>query len=210
MADIVLAQAEIEEDPGIAVTEDGEVVGGATLAEGEVYEGAAAEEHATGMPQLDVETFPNQIFWLVLTLVAIFMILNRVALPRIAAVLAERQGTITNDIATAEDLRNKAKEAEAQYDKALADARAEAGRIAQAARDEIQADLDAAIAKADEEIAARTAESEKEIAAIRDEASASVREVARDAAAEIVRMLGVEPDQAAVDAAVDSRVEAQQ
>ena len=160
------------------------------------------------MPQLDISTFPNQIFWLVLTLVAIYFMLNRVALPRIGAVLAERQGTITNDIAAAEDLRNKAKEAEAAYDKALADARAEAQRIAQGARAEIQADLDAAIARADAEIAERTAESEAEIAQIRDEATASVREVAREAAAEIVRKLGLEPDQGAIDAAVDARVEA--
>lgn len=204
MADIVLAQAETGD--GIAVTEDGEVVGGEAHLEGEAHEGAAAEEHAPGMPQLDVTTFPNQIFWLVLTLVAIFMILSRVALPRIAAVLAERQGTITNDIAAAEDLRSRAKEAEAAYEKALSDARAEASRIAQSARDEIQVDLDAAIAKADEEIAERTAESEKEIAAIREEATASVREVARDTAEEIVRMFGGDPAGGALDEAVEKRL----
>lgn len=201
MADIVLAQAETGGEP--VIIEDGEVLG-----PDDQVEGAATEEHAPGMPQLNFETFPNQIFWLVLTLVAIYMILSRVALPRIGAVLAERQGTITNDIAAAEDLRNKAKEAEATYDKALADARAEAQRIGQAARDEIQADLDAAIAKADEEIAERTADSEKEIVAIRDEATASVREVARDTAAEIVRALGMDPDQGVIDAAVDRQVEA--
>ncbi len=204
MADIVLAQAVVEGDETVIVTEDGEVLG--TEAHGEAT--VAGEERASGMPQLNFETFPNQIFWLVLTLVAIYMILSRVALPRIGAVLAERQGTITNDIAAAEDLRKKAEQAEADYDKALADARAEAQRIAQKAREEIQADLDAAIARADEEIAARTADSEKEIAAIREESMGNVREVARDTAAEIVRALGMEPDQGAIHEAVDRRVEA--
>ena len=51
-------------------------------------------------------------FWLVVTLVVIFLVLSRIALPRIAAVLAERQGTITNDLAAAEDLKRKAEEAE--------------------------------------------------------------------------------------------------
>ena len=63
------------------------------------------EEAATGLPQLDFSTFPNQIFWLVVTLVVIYLILTKVGLPRIAGVLAERQGTITNDIAMAEDLK---------------------------------------------------------------------------------------------------------
>jgi F-type H+-transporting ATPase subunit b len=194
MDDIVLAQAETGETLPV---EGGEAV--------ELVEEPA---EAPGMPQLDFSTFPNQIFWLVLTLVAIYMILNRVALPRIGSVLAERQGTITNDIAAAEDLRRKAEEAEAAYDKALADARTEAHRIAQEARDEIQVDLDAAIAKADEEIAERTADSEKEIAEIRAAAEGNVREVAREAAAEIVRALGMEPDENAVGTAVDRRMEA--
>ena len=83
---------------------------------------------AIGMPQLCFDWWGNQIFWLVLALIAIYLILSRVALPRIGAVLAERAGTITNDIAAAEDLKAKAIEAEAAYDKALADARSEAQR----------------------------------------------------------------------------------
>ena len=58
--------------------------------------GKAAE--SAGMPQLDFSTFANQIFWLVVTLVVIYLVLSKVALPRIASVLAERQGTITNDL----------------------------------------------------------------------------------------------------------------
>ena len=96
---------------------------------------------APGMPQLDFTTFPNQIFWLVVTLVVIYMVLSRVALPRIASVLAERQGTITNDIAAAEELKERAAEAEAAYDKALADARAEAGRIGAETKAEVQAEI---------------------------------------------------------------------
>jgi F-type H+-transporting ATPase subunit b len=64
-----------------------------------------AEAGGAGMPQLDFSTFPNQIFWLVVTLVVIYLILSRVALPRIGAVLAERQPL--NDIAAAEELKQR-------------------------------------------------------------------------------------------------------
>ena len=93
-----------------------------------------------------------------MALVAIYPILSRIALPRIGAILAERQGTITNDIAAAEELKLKAEEAEAAYNQALADARAEAQKIVAEAKAEIQKDLDAATAKADAEIAAKSAE----------------------------------------------------
>ncbi|WP_298839808.1 F0F1 ATP synthase subunit B' [uncultured Roseobacter sp.] len=161
---------------------------------------------APGMPQLDFSTWGNQIFWLVLTLVVIYFVLSRVALPRIAAVLAERQGTITNDIAAAEDLKAKAQEAEAAYDKALVDARAEAHRIVAEAKAEIQSDLDAAIAKADEQIAARSAESEKAIAEIRAGALDAVKEVAADTAGELVTALGGKADGKAISAAVGARL----
>ena len=158
------------------------------------------------MPQLDVTTFGNQIFWLLVALVVIYFVLSRVALPRIAGILAERQGTITNDLAAAEDLKAKAAEAEAAYDKALAEARAEAQRIAGETRDAIQGDLDAAIAKADAEISAKAAESEKAIADIRAGAQAAVKEVAEDAAKDIVALMGGAADADSVTAAVNARM----
>ena len=87
-------------------------------------------ESAGGMPQLDIGTFPNQIFWLLVALIAIYFLMSRIALPRIANVLAERQGAIQRDLDAAEDMKQKAVEAEEAYNKALADARAEAQRIA--------------------------------------------------------------------------------
>ncbi|WP_425046658.1 F0F1 ATP synthase subunit B' [Primorskyibacter sp. S87] len=161
---------------------------------------------AIGMPQLCGEWMGNQIFWLVVTLVVIYLILSRVALPRIGAVLAERQGTITNDIAAAEDLKAKAVEAEEAYNRALAEARAEAQRIAAEARAEIQADVDVAIAKADEEIAEKASESEKAIADIRAGALESIKTVASDTAAELVNALGGKADETALTGAVANRV----
>ncbi len=152
--------------------------------------GAAEAAGGASMPQLDFSTFSNQIFWLVVTLVVIYLVLSRVALPRIAGVLAERQGTITSDLAAAEDLKAKAVDAENAYNKALADARAEAQRIVADTRAEIQAELDEAIAKADDQIAAKAAESEKAIAVIKAGALESVQVVAKDTTAEIVAVLG--------------------
>ena len=159
-----------------------------------------------GMPQLDVTTFGNQIFWLLVALVVIYLVLSRVALPRIAGILAERQGTITNDLAAAEDLKAKAADAEAAYDKALADARAEAQRIAGETRAAIQGDLDAAIAKADAEIAAKASESEKAIADIRAGAQEAVKEVAKDAAKDIVALMGGKADARTITAAINARM----
>ena len=159
-----------------------------------------------GMPQLDISTFPNQIFWLVVTLVVLYFVMSRVALPRVAAVLADRRGAITSDIATAEEFKLKAQAAEEAYHKALAEARAEAGRIIEATKAEMQSELDQQIAKADAEIAARTAESERRILEIRDSAMEMVSDVSKDATKDILELFGAKADARSVNAAVAARL----
>ncbi len=166
--------------------------------------GHAAE--SAGMPQLDFSTFPNQIFWLLVALVVIYLILSKIALPRIGGILADRQGRITGDIEAAEKLKARAVEAEKAYNQALIDARNEANRIVGVARAEIQKDLDAATAKADAEISARTVESSKRIDEIRVNAVASVTEVAKDTAEAIVSALGSNADSKSIAAAVAARL----
>lgn len=161
---------------------------------------------AIGMPQLCADWMSNQVFWLLVALVVIYFVLSRIALPRVAAVLAERQGTITNDIAAAEDLKKKALEAEEAYNKALADARAQAQAIIAENKAEMQVELDKAIAKADAEIAAKAAESEKAISEIRASALESVEAVAKDTAGSIVAALGGQTDDKSIADAINSQL----
>ncbi|MCA3445565.1 MAG: F0F1 ATP synthase subunit B' [Rhodobacter sp.] len=172
----------------------------------EATKAAGQGGEAVGMPQLDFSTWPNQIFWLLVTLVAIYLLLTRIALPRIGAVLADRKGAITNDLAAAEELKQKALKAEKAYNEALAQARADAAKIVAEARAVIQKDLDAALAKADAQIVAKSAESEGRITEIREGALAAVTEVAKDTAREIVVALGGKADARSVAAAVTARL----
>ncbi|WP_146584989.1 F0F1 ATP synthase subunit B' [Puniceibacterium confluentis] len=159
-----------------------------------------------GMPQLDFSTWGNQIFWLLVALVVIYFVLSRVALPRIAAVLAERHGTITNDIARADDLKRQATEAEAAYEQALKDARAEAQAISQRTRDEIKVQVAEATAEADARIAVKSGEADKAVADIRATAMENVEVVAKDTAEALVAALGGSADATAISDAVNNRM----
>ena len=169
-------------------------------------ENAAEAATGAGMPQLDFSTFPNQIFWLLVTLTVIYVVLSRVALPRIGSVLSTRMGTITNDLKAAEELKARAVEAEKAYGAALTKARADAAAIVAQAKAVIQADLAAAIATADAEIAVKAGQSEARIADIRAGAVDAVTEVARDTAAALVAALGGTADGVAIDTAVSARM----
>jgi len=172
----------------------------------EVATEVAHEAAKAGMPQLDFSTFPNQIFWLVVTLLVIFFVLKLIALPRIGGTLATRKGTITNDLAAAEELKQKAVAAEKAYNDALVSARAEAGKIVAAAKADIQAGRKAASAQPDTEIAAKAAESAKHIEEIRAGAAEAVAEVAKDTAKELVAALGGAADAKSISAAVSARL----
>lgn len=168
---------------------------------------AGHEAAKGGMPQLDFSTFPNQIFWLVVAMVALYLIFSRKALPQITGIIENRAATITGDLDKAADFKRQSVDAEAAYKAALEQSRAEAQRIGAETKAAIKVDLDKAIAKADAEIAAQAAESEKRIQQIRANALASVETVAKDTARAIVEaIMPSAADDKSVDAAVVSRL----
>ena len=186
-------------DPAGQATEAGGYATG-TLAPAEA-------ESPEGMPQLDTSTFDNQIFWLLVALAAIFVIVRRVVMPRLGSLLAAREDAVAGDLANAERLRDAAKAAQGAYDRALADARAEASRIAAQARAEVQAQLDVDLRAADARIAERATQSAETLRGIEAEASTAVAQVAREVARAALAALGGRPDDAALDAALAARTQ---
>jgi F-type H+-transporting ATPase subunit b len=175
---------------------------------GETLGGEVLHVAETSMPQLDVSLFPNLIFWLVVSIVALYLILTRVALPRISTIIAERNDAISNDLEQAAIFKRRAEEAEAAYNAALAKAREDAQGIAAGAKAQVGKELAKLMAKADAEIAAKSAESEARIREIEASAAESVAEVARSTAAAIVEAVGPRTaDAAAISRAVDERLE---
>ena len=146
--------------------------------------------HGGGVfPPLDTKTFPSQIFWLVIFFALLYLLMSKVALPRIAAILKNRMSTINGDLARAQALKEETEAAIASYEKALADARAKAQSIAAENKARMEAEMDAERAAVEKTLAARIGEAEASIAAARDKAMAQVNEVASDTAAEIVSQL---------------------
>ena len=149
----------------------------------------APHEATGGFPPFDATTFPTQIFWLVITFAFLFVVLWRVAGPRINGVITTRRNKINGDIAEAQKHRSDAEAASAAYQTALAGARAKANAHAEETRKRIGAEIDKAKADADAKAHDATVKAEASIQAMRTEARASMTNAARDAAVEIVNRL---------------------
>ena len=75
------------------------------------------------MPQLDLAGFPPQIIWLVITFVILWLLMAKVALPRVGLVLEERQKKIDENLDLAENLRDEAQGALDAYEKSISEAK---------------------------------------------------------------------------------------
>jgi len=157
-----------------------------------------------GFPPFQSETFPSQLFWLVVTFVILYAVMAKVALPRVGAIIEARRARIDGDLAEANRLKAGADEAMAGYEKTLADARARAQTIAHETRERLNAEAERKRKALDDQLNAKLADAEKAIAVTRTQAMASVRGIAVDAAGAIVaRLTGSTPAEAAVAGAVD-------
>src|SRR3546814_10234398 len=129
--------------------------------------------------------------------------MSKVALPRIAEVLEERQERVADDIETAERLRSEAAVVQSEYEKALAEARGKAQELFRETGDELAREQAAAEAETAKKLARKTKTAETRIDKQRVEALASLRTVASEtAAAATAKLIGVEPSADAVDGAV--------
>ena len=149
----------------------------------------AATAEQAGIPQLDFGAFPNQIFWLTVFLVILFLIVSRVVLPRIGGIVDQREKRVRNDLEEAGRLDEQAAKLNQETANRLGKAKLEADAILAEARAKAREMQDKAVAEASEAIAARTTVAESRIAEIQDSARESVREIAAAAATEIVNKI---------------------
>jgi F-type H+-transporting ATPase subunit b len=154
-------------------------------------------------PPFDSTTFASQLVWLAITFVVLYVLMAKVALPRVGGIIENRQKRIAGDIAEAGRLKAQSDAALTAYEQALAEARARAQAIANETRDRQAAEAEKSRKALEEQLNVRLAESEKTIAATKQAAMANVRGIAADAAKAIVeRLTGTAPADKAVDAAV--------
>ncbi len=160
--------------------------------------------HKAPFPPFQSETFASQLFWLVITFAALYLLASRLLLPRVGGIIDARANKIEGDLSEAQRFKAEADAANAAYEKALADARSRAQALANATRDKQAAETESKRKALERQLDAKLAEAEKTIAATKASAMGNVRSIATDAAAAIVqRLTGTEPSSDAVTAAVN-------
>jgi F-type H+-transporting ATPase subunit b len=160
----------------------------------ETVEHIPASEHGRGFPPFEKQTFASQLLWFALTFVVLYLLMSRLALPRIGSILEERRRHVEGDLAEAQRLKEASDAAIAAHEKALAEARGRAQTLANETREKAAAAAELRRKEVDAKLGAHITEAEKSIAGTRTAAMANVRGIASEAAAAIVeRLTGIAP-----------------
>jgi F-type H+-transporting ATPase subunit b len=183
-----------------AATEAASTTGAATppAATAETHTAVGAHEAPVGFPPFNVATFGAQLLWLAICFGILYVVVARAVQPRLTSILAARRDKIDGDLAEADRLRAATDKAIADYEAALAAARAKANGIAQQTRDANKAELDGKRASVEADLAKKVGAAEAAILRAKTEALGKVDEIAADTAGALVARLtgAVSPDEA--------------
>ncbi len=161
--------------------------------------------HKAPFPPFQKDTFASQLVSLAIAFVALYLIVSKIALPRVGGLLDARQNAIEGDLAEAQKLKDASDAALKAYESELASARSRAQAIGAETRDKLNAASEAERKTLEQQLSLKLAEAEKTIASTRENAMRNVRGIAAEAAGAIVqRLTGVLPDSKSVDSAVDA------
>jgi len=156
------------------------------------------------MPQLDVSTFPTQLFWLAILFIALYVAMAKLGLPRVGAIIAARKARIDGDLDKASQMKSEAEAVIAAYDKALAEARLQAQITLRETSEQLGREAAERRRKVAAELARESEAAERRIASAKQAALASIREVAVEVTrAAALKLTGREIDSAHAAAAVD-------
>ena len=161
--------------------------------------------HKAPFPPFQKDTFASQLVSLLVAFVALYLIVSRIALPRVGKTIDDREAAIAGDLAEAQKLKDASDSALKAYESELAAARSRAQAIGSETREKLNAASEAERKTLEERLSVKLAEAEKTIASTRAAAMSNVRGIAAEAAAAIVqRLTGLAPDGKSVDSAVDA------
>ena len=142
-----------------------------------------------GMPQLNFHDFAPQLVWLAILFVGLYLVMSKIALPRVGAALELRANRIKDDLDRAAQLKDETERIVAAYEKARSEARNQAAAVSRQTATALAQKSAERQAKVSADLAAKIKSAETSIAGARDRAMGEIRTVAAEIASDTARRL---------------------
>ena len=144
---------------------------------------------SSGLPQLDISTWPSQLFWLVVTFLIGYILISSLVVPSVSSVLENRLTKISNDLETAKKAQDNAKKVYSSYEASLSEARSQGAVAASKALEEAKAETASRDAAANKKLVASAKKAEERLSEMREEALSSLEDLATETSQKIIAEL---------------------
>ena len=146
-----------------------------------------ASEAKTGLPQLDLNTYPSLMFWSIISLIIGFALMKYLVTPNIKSILNSRQTSIQNDLVKAKTSNQESEKIKQSIIKSQEDIKSKSQKIISDAILESKQSIE----KKEKEISAKlelkVSEAEKKIIDTQNTVIKDVINVAEEITADVVR-----------------------
>lgn len=174
--------AEATTEGDLIVMPDGTMMPAADLGEVDIV---AEEKSKGGFPQLDTSTYSSQVFWLAVSFIILYILMSRMALPRVTEVLDMRQTQLNVNLDRAAQLNDEAQKAKDAFETILAEAQETARTAITAVEQKTAERANADAARFAEHARDRVATAEANIAKAKTDALNSLADIAAEVAADM-------------------------
>lgn len=175
------------------------------LAAGGGGHGDGHSEASGGLPQLDATTYPSQIFWMIVVFVIMHFFFAKKSLPEISRTIENRSERVSNDLDSAERLKEEVEAVQKSYEDSLSGAREESSRLFSDIENEIKIKSEKHASDFQERLNERIQVLEKEIVKARKNAMDEMSDVAADVAMTAAeKIIGVKANKATAKAVVEA------
>ncbi len=148
---------------------------------------ALSEE--AGMPQLNPEFWTAQIFWLIIIFTSLYLIIDKIFLPRITYSIENRKSKIVDDLDEAQKLKENAEKKLQEYKIIIESAKKEAIKIMEDNRKKLDSEIDQKKQKINNEIENELKKIEKEINDLKKLSITNIVNISADTSDEIIKKI---------------------
>jgi F-type H+-transporting ATPase subunit b len=111
-----------------------------------------AASQGGGLPQMDIGSYPSQIFWLIITFGVLYIFMWKIAIPQLRTTVEERKDKVSMDLHDAEQLKTEAKSILEEYETKITNSNLEASLIYTNTKSDIDKKIDLSKKETEEKI----------------------------------------------------------
>lgn len=143
------------------------------------------------MPQLEISTYITQVFWLLVTFMSFWFVMDKVIIPKISEKIEMRKRKYDDFIQKAEEINSKALDSLKHYEERLAVAKKNASEQVAQNEQELKRIIAEQEEKINQQLKQKIAEKEEILAKEKAEVMAELDKISRDTAYQLLQEMNI-------------------